>query len=826
MKMKQNMLGCLSKAIEKPLRYIGGELNSVLKQDAPARMLLAFPDIYEIGMSHFGSRILYETVNYASKYSMERVYMPWKDLYSEMKAKGAHLVSLESQSDFSDFDAIGFSLQHELSYTNVLAMLELGGIELISENRKERDPIIIAGGGAVYNPAPMKRFIDAFMVGEADEAILEIMEVLEKTKSRKERLKELSKIKGMYVPSIHGEKDIIYKRALASLDDSPLIKNPLVPFLELIHDRITYEIQRGCNRGCRFCQAGVVYRPVRQRTPESIINAVENDIEQTGYRDVGFLSLNACDYPPLLDLVDWMYKKFKNRGLYISLPSLRIESISDNFLNVLSRLPKSGFTIAPEAGTERLRKIINKDISDEEILNTIGIVSKLGWENIKSYFMIGLPRETDADVDAIADLARKMQSSLHGSRNKLTISISNFVPKPHTPFQWEAQLDWEEFEKRISILSHTLRDRRLSLKWCDPKMSDIEGVLARGDEKIGDLILAVYKKGEIFSGWGSEFHYRNWSDAMNELGIDRLQYLGSRDISQKLPWSNISSGVEEKWLKEEREKAYLGEKTENCVTESCSNCGVCKELKLKNSIKTSIPENIDDKIQDNIPIVSRSEKKTIIRAIFGKRGKFKWVGHFELMNAIEKAVLRAKLPVTMSQGYKPVLLLSYSPPIGAGIESLVEMVDVCFFEDIDEKDFIDRINEHLPEELRVKSAFRIPLETISLSQSIRGFDWSASIMLDDKTTEQIKKIPVSVEGLSIEIERKGKKKSIQLSEYVTGINFSVEQGTALVNFSTCFIDGRTVKPSEVLKAIMPDVEDNKISLTKKGVNINGVDISY
>jgi radical SAM family uncharacterized protein/radical SAM-linked protein len=826
MKMKQNMLSCLSKTIEKPLRYTGGELNSITKEDSPARMLLAFPDIYEIGMSHFGSRILYETVNYRSPYSMERVYMPWKDLLHEMKKNGAPLVSLESQKKFSDFDAIGFSLQHELSCTNVLAMLELGGIELISENRRGDCPIVIAGGGSVYNPAPMSMFIDAFVIGEADEMILEIMEVLAKTKSRKERLVELSKIQGIYVPSIHGKDHVVEKRLMSSLDDSPLITRPLVPFLELIHDRITYEVQRGCNRGCRFCQAGTVYRPVRQRSPEQIINTIEKDIEATGYRDVGFLSLNACDYSPMLKLVDWIYKRFKDRGLYVSLPSLRIESISDDFLNVLSKLPKSGFTIAPEAGSDRLRRSINKDITEEETLNTVEIVSKLGWGNIKSYFMIGLPGEDLSDVEAIAGLARKMQGKLYGGRNKLTISVSNFVPKPHTPFQWEAQLSGEEFEKRISILARSLTDRRLSLKWCDPKMSEVEGVLARGDGKIGELILKVYKKGEVFSGWGSEFDYKRWLETMEELGIDRLSYLGARDPKEKLPWENIASGVSREWLNTEREKAGRGEATESCITGKCSNCGVCKVLSVTNRLKMDFPDLTDQTIKTPAEPLNRTDKKTVLRAVFSKRGKFKWMGHFELMSAVEKAAIRASLPVSISQGFKPVMLLSYSPPVGAGIESLVELVDAALFEDVDEKDFIDRMNEHLPNELRFKNAWKISSQTNSLNQDIRGFEWSASIVLDKAIEEKIKKMPVSVNGKIIEVERKGKKKTIDLSEYVKGINFSISEGTATVNFSTCFIDGRTVKPMEVLRAILPEVQESVISLTRRGVNIDGVDINY
>ncbi len=824
--MKQNMLACLNKSIEKPLRYIGGELNSIIKENAPSRMLLAFPDIYEIGMSHFGSRILYEVVNYRSEYSMERVYMPWKDLYKEMKSSGTPLVSLESQRSFKDFDAVGFSLQHELCFTNVLAMLELGGIELRSVDRKGDCPIIIAGGGSVYNPAPMASFIDVFMIGEADQAILEIMSVLAKTKNREERLLQLSKIEGIYIPSVHKKGQLIKKRVVPTMEQTPLIQNPLVPYLELIHDRITYEIQRGCSRGCRFCQAGIVYRPVRQREPEEIIKQIESDMEHTGYRDVGFLSLNACDYPPLLGLVDWIYKRFKGKGLYLSLPSLRVESISDEFLNVFSKLPKSGFTIAPEAGSEKLRRVINKDITEEETLSTVELVSKLGWENIKAYFMIGLPQEDDSDIEAIAELARKMQSKLHSSRSKLTISISNFVPKPHTPFQWEAQLTADEFERKLSVLSRSLRDRRLSLKWCDPKMSEVEGVLARGDEKISELIFAAYKKGEIFTGWGSEFNYKTWLDIMEELGLDVKTYLGPRDLSKDLPWSNISSGVSVEWLKQERELALQAAKTGNCTVDECSKCGVCTELGAGNDIKKTFTPKVEESNKTNKLPNEMTGEKTVLRALFSKKGKFKWIGHFELMNAVEKAVLRAKLPVSMSQGFKPVLLLSYSPPVGAGIESLVELVDVCLFENIDEKDFIDRMNEHLPEELRFKSAWKISSGTKSLSQDINGLEWSAEIVLDSETEKKIKKMPVSTEGLKLEVERKGKKKIIDLTDYVKGINFSLSKDIAVINFSTCFIEGRTVKPIEVLRAILPEVEESKISLIRKGVNIDGFNINY
>ena len=819
MKMKQKQFGFLNKSIDQPLRYIGGELNSIQKQDCPANFLLAFPDVYEIGMSHFGSRILYEQINFNTPYSMERVYMPWKDAYSELKNKNIKLRSIETGKDFSDFDAVGFSLQHELCYTNVLAMLELGGLELFADKRNT-GPIIIAGGGAVFNPAPMKSFIDVFAVGDGEELIIDIMEVLSRTKDRKERLKELSKVKGLYVPSIHSGEYIIERRILSDLNDSPVIKHPLVPYMELVHDRLTYEIQRGCNRGCRFCQAGIIYRPVRQRSADLILDNIEKDLKTTGYREVGVLSLNACDYPPLPSLVEMLQSSFRSRGIYLSLPSLRIESISSSFMNILSQLPKSGFTIAPEAGSKRLRAVINKNITEEEILNTVRLASELGWSNVKAYFMLGLPTETDDDIDELIELINKMRREIKNNKTNLVASFSNFVPKSHTPFQWERQITSDEFEKKLSKLKMTLRDKRIKLKWSDTRMSQVEGMLSRGDSRLGLVIHSAYKKGEIFSSWGSEFDHVKWAKALEENGLNIEEYLRNRDLDEKLPWGNISSGVDIEWLKNERTKAYDMKETDHCTFGGCSSCGVCSS----SSVANKIAEDIDikkSKVADAEPVSAlKNEKKYRLRCLYKKTGRFIWLGHFDLMNAVEKALLRAKLPVAVSNGFKPGLQLSFSPPVGMGIECLAEIVDVFLYEKVDVTEFLTRINIQLPQELHLVRAEYIENSANSIHQGMQSVTWCAYI----NKKYAMPKLPIN-KDVEVDIQRKGEKKVLKLSDYLANISFRNSKDELIMDFDILFTNGKTLKPMEVLKFVLPDVQDEDVVFVRKEVVVDGIKFS-
>lgn len=807
--------------IQKPLRYIGHEIHATYKKDAPASILLAFPDVYEIGMSHHGSRILYERVNYLSSHSMERVYMPWKDAISQIRSKGLKLLSLESGREFREFSAVGFSMQNELCYTNVLAMLELGGLEIFSDKRKEDDPIVIAGGGATYNPTPMKKFIDVFVIGEADKLIIDILNILAEDLSKKEKLLKLSSLRGVYVPLFHSNSIKIEKQVLADLNDSPIIQNILIPYMELVHDRITYEIQRGCARGCRFCQAGMIYRPVRQRDPLQIVNSIERDIFNTGYRDIGFLSLNACDYSPLLKLISSIYDKFKGMGMFVSLPSLRIESISNEFLDILSKLPKSGFTIAPEAGSKRIRKLINKDMSDDEIFNTVSTVSELNWDSIKSYFMIGLPTETMEDVEAIASLAHEAVKHIKNKRCRLSVSISNFVPKPHTPFQWEAQLDWEAFNERIHKLQTLIRGKNLSMKWSDAKMSEVEGILCRGDENVSDLIYSVYSKGEIFSSWGSEMDYEKWTSSMKELGLDKDKYLSARPIDKKLPWSNISSLVDEKWLIDEREKAYGLSNTPDCSYGVCSSCGVCS-----GTLKNIIEKNVKD-VDISVTMIKPNpvdKDKFRLRAIMKKEGQLKWMGHFEFMDAIEKAFIRASIPVLFSKGFKPVSQVSYAPPVGIGVESNVEPVDLYLSNKIEEDVFIKRMNAELPEQMHISKAWYIPVGAPSLYQDIKSVLWRIDVLGKQKQELCILE-PDEWQNKVVEVERKGGIRRIRLGDVLLSMDVENRSyGTELV-FRLKMDNGKTIKPYEVLSAVTKGLNKEDLNIFRIGMDINGVDFN-
>jgi radical SAM-linked protein len=574
----------------------------------------------------------------------------------------------------------------------------------------------------------------------------------------------------------------------------------------------------------------MVYRPVRQRSPESIMGSIEKDLLSSGYRDVGFLSLNACDYPPLQSLISFIVKNLEGKGVFVSLPSLRIESIQNDFLEVLAKLPKSGFTIAPEAGSSKLKKVINKNMTEEELLNTARSVVDMGWDHIKAYFMIGLPKEDESDIEAIVDTAYKIQKSMPGKRKRLTVSVSNFVPKPHTPFQWEQQLCAKEFEARIAKLSRSIRGHNMSLKWGDASLSHVEGILARGDKRIGELVLRVYEKGEIFTSWNSEFDFSKWKTAMDELDIDGDDYLAERSLDLKLPWDNISSGVEKEWLKEERKKAYDLDPTPDCTVDICSNCGVCQKLGLTNVIQKDIDKTIDkssliltgDKQKD----LHKLEKKARYRCFFQKTGKFKWMGHFELMNAVEKAVIREDLPVCVSAGYNPRPLLSFSTPVSSGAESLVEIVDIVMFQELYPDDLIKAINRQIPKELEFKKVKRIDLGAKSINQEIEGFEWQLGLdrARYPEALEHYQGLlsRAMEENAVINITRKGKLKSIKIFDYIEEVNMSICKDSLCLDFKTCFINEGTKKPAEFIESLIPGAGNDIKFVKRTGVKVNGI----
>jgi radical SAM family uncharacterized protein/radical SAM-linked protein len=717
--------------ISRPSRYLGNEINSIRKDPARVEIsiALAFPDVYEVGMSHLGLKILYHTLNSHKWVAAERAFAPWVDLEQELRYRKIPLTCLESDRPLADFDIVGFSLQHELSYTNVLNMLDLSGIPFLASQRI-KGPLIIAGGPACFNPEPVAEFFDLMVIGDGEEKVLEICRAVRNAKhknirDKKEILYHLCHNKGIYVPSLfsisYGPKGtvdtitplvpdyrVVEKATLPDIDNSHFPGHQVVPFTELVHDRLAIEISRGCTRGCRFCQAGMIYRPVRERSPASILEKAENALRLTGYQDISLLSLSSGDYSCIGPLLEALMDKQSREKVALSLPSLRIDSMNPSLMEQIKRVRKTGFTLAPEAGNERLRRIINKGLTQVDILETARAVYGGGWNLIKLYFMVGLPLEEEKDLMDIITLARQIAglAGKKGKRNRLNISISTFVPKSHTPFMWFPQITLNESRTRIQFIRKGLNSSPIRVKWNQPELSWLEGIFSRGDRKLGRVLIEAWNLGARFDAWAEHFHMAVWEKAFQRAGIDPHFYLHrERALDEVLPWDHIRSGVTKDYLTREWKKALKEKLTPDC-REKCLECGVCDH------------KGVDPVLYKHWNLASGSgkppAKQTITaskkyRLTFNKLENARYLSHLELSRVLIRAFKRAGLKLEYSKGFHPMPKVSFVCALPVGIESMQETLDIDISESRSISSIKQCVNMQLPPGITVTSVEEILL---------------------------------------------------------------------------------------------------------------------
>ncbi len=601
--MEQKQLESLLLTVQKPGRYSGGEINSVIKDKnkVDVRFAFCFPDIYEIGMSHLGMKILYSQFNAREDIWCERVFAPWTDFEQVMRENDIPLFALESRDRVCDFDIVGFTLQYELSYTNLLNMLDLAKIPLKSKDRHSLSPLVVAGGPCTCNCEPLADFVDLFFLGEGEEVDLELIDLYKihkaKGSTKEEFLKEAAQIKGVYVPSLYdfeynadgtiksitpkeNAPAVIEKRIIKDMDKVFYPESFVVPYIEIVHDRAVQEVYRGCIRGCRFCQAGFIYRPVREKSADTVNNQARALCESTGYDEISLSSLSTSDYREIEPLLNKMLDWTQEKNISLSLPSLRIDNFSEELLKKIQYVRKSGLTFAPEAGTQRLRDVINKNITEEEILSTCKMAFRGGYTNVKLYFMLGLPTETDEDLKGIADLAQKVVNEFYrlpdrpkGKSVNVSVSVSTFVPKPFTPFEFEPQITRDEIRRRQEYLKSCITTKKVTLSYHDSPTSFLEGVFARGDRRLGEVILTAFKKGCRLDGWSECFEIEKWLEAFNECGVDTEFYANrARDYDEIFPWEHFDYGVTKDFFIRQNELAKKAVTTPNCRI-SCAACG-------------------------------------------------------------------------------------------------------------------------------------------------------------------------------------------------------------------------------------------------------------
>ena len=818
--------------ITKPSRYLGSELHSVHKnpRDVELRVALVFPDLYDLGLGNLGLHILYAILNKLPWCWAERAYAPAPDMAEALRRHGLPLFALESKDPLGEMDMLGFSLQSELTYTSVLYILDLAGIPLRAADRNESHPIVFAGGPAAINPEPMAPFFDFFAIGDGEQAIVEIAEAAREKRGapRSEVLEAMAGLRGVYVPALYPQGDAearkIARRIEADLDSTEFPAEYIVPYAQLIHDRIGLEIMRGCTHGCRFCQAGITTRPVRARSRQNIAGLMDRLIRATGYEEVSLLSLSTCDYPGVRSLLRDATVRAQQDNVAVSVPSLRLDTFSIDVADAVTGMRRSGLTFAPEAATARLRAVINKWFDEDELFEVAEHTFKRGWEHIKLYFMIGLPTETDEDVEAIPDLCLRLLSrgKSINRRARIFTGISTFVPKPFTPFQWEAQISIDEVRRRQQILQKGfMRNPGIKYGRHDPESTLIEGLLSRAGRDAAELIEAAYRNGARLDSSSELLDFNAWLTAIEQTGYNVEKALGAREPNAPLPWDHIDALVSKDWLRDERDRAIAMQETVDCRTGRCRQCGVsgherglCLEMwtQYREAEKTEAEQPL-------VPLPTPAEPPPAQRVRFriGRLDEARFLSNLEMMSAWIRTLRRAGAPLSYSQGFHahPKVTFATAPPVGE--ESEADYMDVVLRQKIDPEELANRIRATLPPAFYVYAAEQVPLDAPSLMSAVTGFDYA--LYTKEDASEIQRRIESLLAKQELIVERKGKPQGRSQTREITKINIrpliislAAEPAGNLteIRFTTTAIEAKLAKPKEIIALLNLDPPSTRV----------------